>query len=329
MSDSKFQGFRCPQSNYFRLPNEWSDITAKIKSLAELKVVEYVLRHTWGFQEYGLVKRITLEEFRNGRKTKDGERIDSGTGLSEPSIIDGIKRAVGHGLLEVQTIGTDKARIKKLYGLRMVVEEDLRIFTPDLKKNKDRPIDSLGRTEKDTLERDTMSPPTDGDSSPVSSSPNKKNPPVKFDYTAADKLHEVITSHRKITGKYEREKWAREFRLMREYDKIDKKTIREAIQWYAKHIGEKYVPEAFCGNSFRRKFVKFLAAMERARQDNGEGPTLTPRQKQMEEFSWRIVEVMHANNRYHECYALDSEIAEVEKQMGLPAGSVKRGDFSL
>src|SRR6266704_2463012 len=85
-----FPGFSTPESNFFRLPNEWTDITAKITSLAELKLVEYVLKHTWGYSEFDMVKKITTDEFINGRKRKDGTRIDIGTGLSKPSVIQGL-----------------------------------------------------------------------------------------------------------------------------------------------------------------------------------------------------------------------------------------------
>src|SRR4051812_35219803 len=83
---SSFQGFDPPESNYFRLPNSWTDITASIDNLAELKVVEYILRHTWGFQEYGIKKHITVDEFVSGRRLSDGSRMDKGTGLSERAV---------------------------------------------------------------------------------------------------------------------------------------------------------------------------------------------------------------------------------------------------
>lgn len=50
-NEPAFQGFRKPKKkHYFCLPNEWTDITAEIDNLPELKIVEYVIRHTWGFQ---------------------------------------------------------------------------------------------------------------------------------------------------------------------------------------------------------------------------------------------------------------------------------------
>ena len=119
MSDPIYAGFSKPEANFFRLPNEWTDITARITSLAELKLVEYVLKHTWGYSEFDMVKKITTDEFMSGRKKKNGERIDTGTGLSKPSVIEGLHSAVKHGLLEVEIDDSDKARIKKYYKLKM------------------------------------------------------------------------------------------------------------------------------------------------------------------------------------------------------------------
>src|SRR5438034_10658310 len=112
----KFGGFTPPVSNYFRMPNEWINISAKINNLAELKVVEYVLRHTWGYQEYdGKPKPITVDEFMHGRKDRNGKRIDDGTGLSKPSVIQGLKHAIEHGYLICEIDDADKARISKSY----------------------------------------------------------------------------------------------------------------------------------------------------------------------------------------------------------------------
>src|SRR5258707_7912046 len=124
LSTPTFQGFIKPEANFFRLPNEWTDITAHVTSLAEMKLVEYVLKHTWGYSEFYMVKKITTDEFMNGRKKKDGTRIDSGTGLSKPSVIAGLKSAVEHGLLTEEIDDSVKARIKKFYKLKMKTSLD-------------------------------------------------------------------------------------------------------------------------------------------------------------------------------------------------------------
>jgi hypothetical protein len=160
-----FQGFSKPEANFFRLPNEWTDITAKITSLAEMKLVEYVLKHTWGYSEFDMVKKITTDEFMHGRKKKDGTRIDIGTGLSKPSVIAGLKSAVEHGLLTEEIDDSDKARIKKFYKLKMrkPIEEDepekeeahadVKNLNIGVKNFDSRGKQSLHRSEKDTKER--------------------------------------------------------------------------------------------------------------------------------------------------------------------------------
>jgi hypothetical protein len=165
LSDHQFPGFSKPEANFFRLPNEWTDITAKVTSLAEMKLVEYVLKHTWGYSEFDVVKKITTDEFMYGRKKKDGERIDIGTGLSNKSVIEGLHKAVEHGLLEVEIDDSDKARIKKYYKLKMktpIAEDepeqkelhaDVKNVHIGVKKVHSSYVTSLHRSEKDTKER--------------------------------------------------------------------------------------------------------------------------------------------------------------------------------
>lgn len=160
----RFRGFDLPEQNWFRLPNEWTNITADMKSLAELKVVEYVLRHTWGYHEYGIAKRITINEFMAGRKLKDGTRLDRGTGLSKQSVVDGLKNSVKHGYLIEEVDNSDRARIKKSYRLRMSavkpLDADVKILDTgtknlgsDVKEVDTRGVGSRHRSEKDTSER--------------------------------------------------------------------------------------------------------------------------------------------------------------------------------
>jgi hypothetical protein len=149
-----FEGFEAPRSNFFRLPNNWTDLTASMSSIAELKVVEYVLRHTWGFQEFGIKKRITTDEFMNGRRHVDGTRIDKGTGLSKQSVITGIQLALEHGFLEEEVDNTDRARIKKFYSVRMRDENsDVKNFDIGVKDLDSRGTNFGHRTEKETRER--------------------------------------------------------------------------------------------------------------------------------------------------------------------------------
>jgi DnaA N-terminal domain len=91
-----------------------------MKTWAEHKIVEYLLRHTWGYHEYGIKRRITLDEFMHGRKRHDGSRLDSGTGLGKKAVIDGIRAAIEQGFISEEVDGTDRARVKKYYSLVML-----------------------------------------------------------------------------------------------------------------------------------------------------------------------------------------------------------------
>lgn len=145
-----FNGFVPPEQNWSRLPNELIDVLPIINSMAEMKVILYVLRHTWGFQEFDAPKRITLDEFMSGRIVR-GERKDRGTGLSKSAVIDGIERAVKHQFLIEYVDDTDKARIVKSYQLRMYESH-----TSGVAKSYIGGMKVIHRTiEKETLERNS------------------------------------------------------------------------------------------------------------------------------------------------------------------------------
>lgn len=122
----KFEGFRKiskTSKHFYNVPNEWTDVVAEIDNLAELKVIEYIMRHTWGFKEYGGFKHITTDEFMHGRKKGNKGRMDNGTKLSNRSVIDGLRAAIEHGYVLCRLDDTDGARKEKSYALRMREEK--------------------------------------------------------------------------------------------------------------------------------------------------------------------------------------------------------------
>jgi DNA-binding PadR family transcriptional regulator len=144
-----FMGFPLPEQNYSRLPHAFIDCLPMIDSMAEMKVVIYLLRHTWGFSEYGKPKKITTDEFMKGRKKRDGSRMDAGTGMSKGSVITGLEKAVEHGFVLVEKDETDKARIEKHYCLNMADVQDLDI---DVQNSDSSGTKVRQRSEKDTKE---------------------------------------------------------------------------------------------------------------------------------------------------------------------------------
>jgi hypothetical protein len=117
----KFAGFSKPQDvGFTRVPNDFiENELANITSLAELKIILYLMRHTWGFQEYDQCKKLSLDEFAHGRKHKNGRRMDKGTGLGMTATKDGIKRAIKDGYIVSIKDDSDKGRIKIYYWLNM------------------------------------------------------------------------------------------------------------------------------------------------------------------------------------------------------------------
>lgn len=115
----QYEGFDPPEENWSKLPHSLVERLRYISTLAEFKVIVYILRHTWGYREYDSDKPITMDEFVNGRKRKDGTRLDPGVGMNEQAIRDGLGRAEEHGFITVQIDDTDKGRIKKSYSLHM------------------------------------------------------------------------------------------------------------------------------------------------------------------------------------------------------------------
>ncbi len=195
----QFNGFSKPVKNFFMMPNEWTNITASMKSLAEIKTVEYILRHTWGYQEYGIAKKITIDEFMHGRKRSDGTRMDEGTGLSKPSVVDGLKNAVKHGYLTEQVDDRDKARLKKSYALKMADEKmldaDVKILNIRGRKLDSGGKDPLHRSEKETSETHSKKTVGNGDQSPLMKLPRLDQPDDKTDVLADDILAAMGDSH--------------------------------------------------------------------------------------------------------------------------------------
>ncbi len=73
-----FRGFASPR--YTQVPDELFDELMSHLSGAELKVLLYVIRRTFGFKKDS--DTISLSQICNGIKTREGETLDMGTGLS-------------------------------------------------------------------------------------------------------------------------------------------------------------------------------------------------------------------------------------------------------
>ena len=155
--DNKFAGFDEPKENWSKLPHALIEALPLVESMAELKVILYVLRHTWGYHDDE--KRISVDEFVSGRKHSQRyldshpdspARIDNGTGMSENAIKSGISKAIKHGFIKMWIDESDKARIKRYFSLSTSEGQEL---TPKGQKLPPGEAEVDPRSKKETIER--------------------------------------------------------------------------------------------------------------------------------------------------------------------------------
>jgi len=87
LSKPPFQGFRLP--NTTPVPDELFDELLADLSGAELKVLMYICRRTFGFKKES--DNISINQMLRGITKKDGEQLDRGVGLSKPTLLRTLK----------------------------------------------------------------------------------------------------------------------------------------------------------------------------------------------------------------------------------------------
>jgi len=100
----QFDGFISPR--YTQVPDELFDELMAHLSGAELKVLLYIIRRTFGFKKDS--DNISLNQICKGIKTRVGEVIDKGTGLSLSTVQIALK-----GLIEKNCVVTVRNRSKE------------------------------------------------------------------------------------------------------------------------------------------------------------------------------------------------------------------------
>lgn len=104
LAQLNFKGFISPR--YTQVPDELFDDLMAHLSGAELKVLLYIIRRTFGFKKDS--DNISLKQICHGITTKEGEVLDKGTGLSLSTVQLALK-----GLIEKQSVITVRNRSKE------------------------------------------------------------------------------------------------------------------------------------------------------------------------------------------------------------------------
>ena len=87
MSKDQFRGFQKPTTT--AVPDEIFDELMSELSGAELKVLLYICRRTFGFKKND--DNIAISQMLKGIVTRDGKQLDRGVGLSKPTLLRAIK----------------------------------------------------------------------------------------------------------------------------------------------------------------------------------------------------------------------------------------------
>jgi Bacteriophage replication protein O len=90
-----FAGFSSP--NYTQVPDELFDQLMPQLADAELRVLLYIVRRTFGFKREA--DAISLSQMVSGITTKDGQVLDHGTGLSKATVARGLAGLRNKGVI--------------------------------------------------------------------------------------------------------------------------------------------------------------------------------------------------------------------------------------
>jgi hypothetical protein len=111
----RFGGFDSP--NYTPTPDALFDELAPNLTEAELRVLLYIVRRTFGFKRDA--DAISLTQLVSGITTKDGRVLDRGTGMSRPGVSKGVKGLVEKGVIRVDRIMDERGENQvNVYRLR-------------------------------------------------------------------------------------------------------------------------------------------------------------------------------------------------------------------
>jgi hypothetical protein len=92
----KFSGFISP--NTTQVPDELFDLLMPNLTDAELRVLLYIVRRTFGFKKQS--DNISLKQMVDGIRTKDGRMLDGGAGLSKAAAARALQGLKEKGIVE-------------------------------------------------------------------------------------------------------------------------------------------------------------------------------------------------------------------------------------
>ncbi|MDP9473617.1 MAG: replication protein [Chloroflexota bacterium] len=133
--DYRFNGFASP--NFTQVPDELFDVLAPELTEAELRVLLYIIRRTFGFKKQA--DAISVSQLVGGLKSRDGRLLDKGTGMSRSAVWRGATGLVEKGVLAVQRTRSEEGDYESnVYSLRF--REGVALQKSNPRSPKEQPV---------------------------------------------------------------------------------------------------------------------------------------------------------------------------------------------
>lgn len=117
----QFMGFQSP--TYTQTPDEVFDWLMARLSGAEVKVLLYIIRRTFGFKKNA--DAISIEQICSGIVTKSGKRLDMGTGLGRTAVTDALRSLKEKNIIVIRSRVLDNGGSgPSLYALNVLRDGD-------------------------------------------------------------------------------------------------------------------------------------------------------------------------------------------------------------
>jgi hypothetical protein len=158
MPDEPFHygGFSSPR--YTPTPDDVFDVLLAELSEAELKVLLYIIRRTFGFKKD--TDAISMKQLQQGIRTRDGRQLDRGAGLSLSSIQRGIKGLLAKGIITVEHRSSPaRGDETTVYGLRFRPDTEIE-HRGDVKLTETPYLDSVSQETDESTHRENGYDPT-------------------------------------------------------------------------------------------------------------------------------------------------------------------------
>jgi hypothetical protein len=290
--DYEFEGVDTPKRNYMIVPTLISDNAYRMKWY-EKTVIDYIVRNTWGYSEFGIFKKITLDEFVNGRKRKNGTRIDHGTGLAKSTIIKALKLAVEHKYIDVIVDDSDGGRAKRSYRIHYrdsSVITECQDYTPEVTRHTPEVTRHTPEVTRHTPIRDSI--PTDN--KPKNNKPLYERGSqaaegeddgglISFDRGMGVLLYDILVKHEspiavipKVNGSKKKNgrKPVTEQTLAQVVSglrlQFGKERVESVIDWLGDHYDDDYTPKINSVDNLLQ-FKRIEDAMKRSQNGKNKG----------------------------------------------------------